>query len=182
MSKPSLVIVILEDDHHRTLIRRHLRDSGLRTHHQIRILLSRSGRGSAERWVRKAFVAETEIYRTRQAQTALIVMIDADIYSVQDRLAQLDQALKDAGRQAIDRSERIARLVPKRNVETWTLSLNGKAVDEATDYKNTVRDWNPLIRNASRTLNELARSRAESTKVGPDSLRHGIDELKRLDL
>ena len=29
--------------------------------------------------------------------------------------------------------EQIARLVPKRNVETWILCLNGQAADEDTD-------------------------------------------------
>ena len=121
--------------------------------------------------VRNVFVEETDRYRTRSARTAPTVVIDAYIHTVQARLAQLDRALDDAGKPAVGPLERIARLVPKRNVETWILSLNGKATGETTDYKGTVRDWNPLIRSASTTLNDLVRSGAELTGDYSDSLQ-----------
>ena len=78
------------------------------------------------------------MYRSRHAKTALIVMIDADTHTVQDRWRQLDQALEDGGKQRVDAEhEQIARLVPKRNIETWILCLNGHAVDQDADYKKT---------------------------------------------
>src|SRR2546430_7675062 len=128
MNKPSRVIVVLEDDHQKMLIYRYLVKCGWR--HAVRIHQSPSGRGSAESWVRERFVKETIAYRSRQARTltALIVMIDADTRTVQDRLNQLDQALTDNGQQTVAGTERIARLIPKRNVETWILCLNGQAV------------------------------------------------------
>ncbi len=181
MNKTSLVIVVLEDDAHEMIVYRYLRQCGLGAH-QIRVSRSQSGRGSAEHWVRASFVRETSIYRARQAKTALIVMIDADINTVQDRLIQLDQALKDNGKPALDRSERIARLIPKRNIETWILNLNGGSVNEETDYKKSVLDWNASIRTAAEALHKLARSRSEPTGDHVNSLRRGIDELKRLDL
>lgn len=124
MSKPSLVIVVLEDDYHEMLIRRYLINCGWERH-AIRTHRSPSGRGSAESWVRQRFVNETIVYRRRQARalTALIVMIDADTRTVQDRLNQLNQALTDSGQQTVADTERIARLIPKRNVETWILCL-----------------------------------------------------------
>ena len=65
MSKPSLVIVLLEDDHHKMLIYRYLINCGL-TRYAIRIHRSPSGQRSAESWVRKRFVEETNVYRSRQ--------------------------------------------------------------------------------------------------------------------
>src|ERR1039457_3913019 len=90
MRKRCLVVVIVEDDHHEMLVRRYLKQCG-KGPREIRIERSPAGRGSAEQWVRKAFIKETNVYRNRHAQTKLIVVIDADTHSVQERLRQLDQ-------------------------------------------------------------------------------------------
>jgi hypothetical protein len=181
MSNPSLVIVLVEDEHHRMLIVRYLKKRGFKEH-AMRIRNSPSGRGSAEDWVRKEFVKETTEYRNRQAraQTALIVMIDADTRTVQDRFNQLDEALRDSGAQAVVESERIARLVPKRNVETWILCLNEEPVDEENDYTGTRNNWNELIPTACERLCQWIRSQAEPPNPCVSSLRTGVRELKRL--
>ena len=180
MSRPScLVIVVLEDDHHKMLVHRYLKRRG-RREHEIRIYRSPSGVGSAENWVRKTFVKEVSVYRSRHAQTKLIVVIDADTTTVQERMRQLDQALKDSEKQAVDEhTEQIARLVPKRNVETWIRCLNGHAVDEATDYKKR-DDWNKLISPAAETLFQWTQSSDEPPQHCVDSLRTGVRELKHL--
>jgi hypothetical protein len=66
--------------------------------HEMRIERSPSGEGSAENWVRKTFVKEVSVYRSRHPQIKLIVVIDADTRTVQERLMQLDQALKDGAK------------------------------------------------------------------------------------
>jgi len=180
MSKPSQVIVVVEDDHHKMLVYRYLIKHGLKAY-AIRIERSPSGGGSAESWVRKRFVKEVSVYRSRHAKTALIVIIDADTCAVQDRLRQLDQALKDGGKQTVAESEQIARLVPKRNIETWVLCLlNVQAVNEETDYKRTRDDWNELIPPAAEMLFEWTRPKAELPNHCIDSLRSGVRELNRL--
>jgi hypothetical protein len=149
----------------------------------MRIERSPAGQGSAENWVRKAFVKEVSIYRRRHAQTKLIVIIDADNGTVHNRLKQLDQVLQGAGKDPVDaKIEKIARLVPKRNVETWILGLNAQEVDEETDYKRSRDDWNELIPPAAETLCEWTRPRIEPPGNCIDSLRHGITELRRLTL
>lgn len=164
------------------LIRRYLKRRGLEEH-QMRIERSPTGQGSAENWVRNVFVKEVRVYRRRHAQTKLIVIIDADTGTVQNRLKQLDQALKDVGQEPVDvRTEQIARLVPKRNVETWILCLNGQEVDEETDYKRSRDDWNELIPPAAETLCEWTRPGIEPPGNCTDSLRRGITELRRLKL
>ena len=181
MSKPSKVIVLVEDDHQKRLIYKYLIKCGLRRH-EIRDELSPSGQGSAESWVRKRFVEETNEYRRRQAraQTGLIVMIDADTRTVQDRLNQLDQALRTSEKPIVDQGEQIARLVPKRNVETWILCLNEQAVEQQTDYKGARNNWNELIPSASETLYQWTRPQAIPPNHCVDSLRTGVQELKRL--
>jgi hypothetical protein len=181
MNKPSLVIVVLEDDHQKMLIYRYLVKCGWERH-AVRVHQSPSGRGSAESWVRERFVKETMQYRSRQARalTALIVMIDADTRTVQDRLNQLDQALTDSGQQTVAGTERIARLIPKRNVETWILCLNGQALDEGTDYTGTKSNWNELIPLAADTLCRWTRSTTEPPNYCVSSLRTARQELQRL--
>jgi hypothetical protein len=182
MSNPSWVIALVEDERHNMLIYRYLINCGLKRH-AITVKKSPSGWASAENWVRREFVRETTEYRRRQARarTALIVIIDADIYTVQDRLNQLDEALKESGKQTVGRSEQIARLVPKRNVETWILCLcNEEPVSEEEDYKNRRNDWNELIPPAARTLCQRTRSSTAPPNHCVSSLRIGVRELKRL--
>jgi hypothetical protein len=186
VSKPSLVIVLLEDARHKMLIYRYLkkRDKKLNAD-QIRVHVSPSGSGSAENWVQREFVREVGEYRRRQrtrGETALIVMIDADTHTVQHRLGQLEQALREGARPPVDTdTERIARLVPRRNIETWILCLSGHEVDEEIDYKREHHDWAELTRSAAETLFQWARSNAQLPNHCIESLRCGITELRRLD-
>ena len=181
MSNPSLVIALVEDEHHKMLIYRYLIECGWERH-AIRAHQSPSGRGSAESWVLKRFVAEIAVYRnrSRRAETALIVIIDADTHTVQDRFNQLDQALRASGNQTVNQGERIARLVPKRNIETWILCLNEHAVDEETDYTETRSNWNELIAQGAETLCQWTRSTTEPPNHCVNSLRTGVRELRRL--
>lgn len=182
MSKSSrlYVIVVLEDARHEMLARRYLKKRGM-GEREMRIKRSPSGEGNAEGWVRKTFAEEVNVYRSRHAKTALIVVIDADTHTVQERWRQLDQALEDGGKQRIDvGTEQIARLVPKRNIETWILCLNEQSTDEDTDYKRTRHDWNELIPPAAETLSQWTRPNTELPNHCIASLRSGVNELNRL--
>jgi hypothetical protein len=176
------VIVVLEDSRHEMFVRRYLKNRGMGAR-EMRIERSPSGRGNAEGWVRRTFLTEVNEYRRRHAKTALIVVIDADNRTVQERWRQLDQALEDGGKPHVDIGrEQIARLVPKRNVETWILCLSGDEVDEMSDYKTTRDDWNNLIPQAATTMLEWTRPNSEPPSHCIDSLRSGVTELKRLEL
>ena len=110
-------------------------------------------------------------------------MIDADTYTVQQRIDQLDQSLRNAGGSAIaDDGEGIARLVPKRNIETWVLCLNNVQVNEDTDYKRQSDQWTELIRAAVGTLYEWTRPNAAVPESSVESLRIGTRELQRCGL
>jgi hypothetical protein len=180
MSKPSLVILIVEDECHRRLIYRYLKNLGF-AKHEIRVVSAPPAKGSAYNWVRQQFVTEVSAYRSRAAKTALIVVIDADNGSVEARWRQLDNELRSGGKKSIDTvNERVARLVPKRNVETWILFLNGRTVDEETDYKSR-HDFEVLIPQAAKALSEYAQSGSNPPEHWIDSLRRGLAELKRLN-
>jgi len=177
------VIVLVEDNRHQQFVWRYLRRCGLEQH-TMRFVPYPAGAGSGEHWVRERFAEEVEACRRRRAsaETALIVLIDADDLSVQERLAQLDRALDDAQADRVrPDAEQIARLVPKRNIETWILSLNDVPVDEETDYKRTRNDWAPLIRSGIETLYNWTRPNAQPPASSISSLRLGVAELKRPD-
>lgn len=181
MPKPSLVIVLVEDDHHEMLVRRYLRRKGLKPH-QMRIERSPSGVGSGEQWVKMRFAKEVIAYRGRRnkAATALITILDADNHAVHERLTQLSSGLSERGMAPVASTEDIVRLVPKRNVETWILCLNEHAVDEETDYKRTRDDWGDLIPGAAETLFRWVGAGDAGIERCIDSLRRGVEELKRL--
>ena len=149
----------------------------------MRIVMSPSGAGSAEQWVRERFAIEVEACRSRHAQTKLIVLIDADLQTVHQRIRQLDQKLRDAGVPAIPNdTERFARLVPKRNIETWILCLNDVQVNEDTDYKQARDRWTELMDAAVAKLYAWTRPNAVVSHLCTDSLRAGIQELRNLSL
>src|SRR5579863_8537599 len=127
MSKPSEVIILAEDQTQQRLAYWYLRRLGL-NRHVIRSGPLPGGKGSGEQRVRQNYTNSVHAYRTKSmnADTALIVMIDADTNTVKERLGQLSTTLKDAGLQPISKGEKIAHLIPKRNVETWILCLNNQ--------------------------------------------------------
>ncbi len=151
----------------------------------MRIECSPAGTGSGEQWVRERFATEVKAYRTRsaRAETALIAIIDADRLTVNERLAQLDLILDESEASPIrSDAEQIARLVPKRNVQTWILCLNDVSVDETSDYKGSRNDWTKLVRVGSQTLYNWTRANAYLPVDCISSLRLGVEELRRLDL
>lgn len=131
-------VVLGEDRSHLNFVRRWLIAEGVerRQIFERETAASLIG-GSGEQFVRQQYVAEVGYYRAKanHQRVALIVVIDADLETVEYRKRQLDEVLGDEPRRP---SERIAVVVPRRNIETWlTVLLDPAVVDEgeATDFK-----------------------------------------------
>ncbi|MBW3542209.1 MAG: hypothetical protein KY476_18215 [Planctomycetes bacterium] len=179
-------VILCEDVQHQVLFRWYLRLSGFNVGpRKLRIERAPKGFGSAEQFVRERYPTEVQTYRARNpAYWALVVAIDADKWSIADRVRQLSEALQDAGEEARTANERIALLIPRRNVETWIHYLLGHgAVDEISDYRKFYRDRpkNEHCRPAAERLMDLKKSETELPEDCPESLRAGLEELKRLD-
>ena len=187
MAKPSLVVVLVEDGRHQNLVRAYLKRDGLYGH-SLRFLKSPPAGGSGEQWVREHFPLEVNAYRLRQAraESRLIVVIDADTRTVQERFSQLDSALKSENIAPVRlTTERIARLVPRRNVETWLLVLSecsNSRINEKTNYKQTRNDWEDLIKPSAERLYRWTRPNSTVPNTCIGSLKVGIVELRRLSL
>ena len=181
MSKPSLVIILAEDERHQQLARRYLYKLQYRRH-DIRPVALPNGRGSGVQWVLQRYATEVQKYLTRaaRARTALIVAIDADTGHVDKRNHQLEQALEEAGLAVRGADSAIIHLIPKRNVETWIMCLSGEHVDELTDYSQR-REVDALISAAADILFEWSRPNAVPPAHCVPSLAAAIPEVRRLE-
>lgn len=134
MSRNVNVVILCEDRQHEAFARRFLEKMGRGLRVQ-RVEINPKGRGSGEQFVRQRFAKELAYYRARQhrVEQALIVVIDADRYSVAQRVEQVDAAAVEGGQARRRSEERVAFFVPAWNIETWVAYLDGQSVDEEND-------------------------------------------------
>lgn len=185
MSNPAQVTILAEDRRQARFVRSYLRRKRPDLAQSvIKDAPMSSGRGSGAQWVINRYSAEIEAYCARHAKKWLIVVIDADAKSVQDRINELSKQLLDSEDERLRKltveTEAIARLVPKWSIETWILSLNGEAVDEETPYKRLGRQWDDLIRRGAIELHICVNSNADFHPGMTPSLGRGIRELRHL--
>jgi hypothetical protein len=179
VSKASQVIVLAEDEHHQRFVRRYLERLQYSAH-EIRFESLPSGRGCGEQWVRERYAGVVRTYRWRsaRAKTALVVAIDADKGDLERRLRQLQEALAQANLVPRSNDEAIVHLVPKRSIETWILCLNGRVVDEETDYRH--ERVSNQIAEAARLFFDGSRPNVMPPQHWVPSLLSAIPELRRL--
>ncbi len=143
MSNGVDVIILAEDERHRMLLHRHLRKRGY-THHKIRICgWFPQFETPCLSFVKSEYPKQVEALRNKShcVTSALIVVVDADDLTIDERLSELDKLLTSAGQTQRASTEHIAIVVPRRNIETWMYFLSGEKVDEETDYKSQCRNF-----------------------------------------
>jgi hypothetical protein len=180
VSRPSRVVVLAEDRRHQRFVQKYLERLG-HAQHDVYSEELPSGRGCGEQWVRKRYASAVARYRSRssRAETALIVAIDANGGDVARRLRQLDQALAEAALFPRSEDEKIVHLIPRRNIETWVLCLNGRTVNEDEDYTRE-REIDEQFQHAAVTLFEWSRQHAVPARHCVPSLYAAIPEVRRL--
>ena len=180
MSRPTAVIVLCEDNRTFSFTRTYLKRCGIEDR-GIRPIISPR--------VIKNFAAQVNAYKLVSARlhTWLVAIVDADTGTVAQRIGQMNAELTNAQEPRVKairiEDERIARLVPRQNIETWILALNSRTVSETVDYKNTIKsneEWFALIPVASETFYTLTRANAKLPEGLIASLRHGVDEMRRV--
>ena len=108
----------------------------------------------------------------------LVVVIDADKYSLKQRLDSLDLALEEDSQAQRQPQEKIAVFVPKRNIETWIFYLGGEAVDEGREYPKLAQPGD--CKNDLDKLLDWCNSNAGLPKDAPPSLQAACSELQRI--
>ncbi|MEM9456962.1 MAG: hypothetical protein AAGF11_22480 [Myxococcota bacterium] len=178
--------LLCEDQQHATFLRRYLRRQGF-NFRQFRILPCPAGSQSGEQWVRQSFPKEVRAQRRRATHSrtaSLLVMIDADGHEEGFRHEQFDGALEASGQGARGDEERIAILVPRRNIESWLHFTTRGEIDEVVDFKVRYRGDADACREAAKHAVEICRSRREggegASSPAPPSLLRACRELRRV--
>ena len=175
MKRHADIIILCEDRAHDNFVRHHLKKRGF-NHRQLRtITWDRSGSG--QQFVLQKYASEVQTYRSKanHLSRALLTVIDADTQEVQYLHRRLEEQLQKAGIENRKEDERIAVLVPKRNIETWVVYLQGDSVDEESDYKKC-----PLAKNHKQAGIALAEQLGQEPEADcPESLQMAQSELKQ---
>ncbi len=174
MKRHADIIILCEDRAHDSFVRHHLKKRGF-NHRQLRTI-TRDRPGSGQQFVLQKYASEVQTYRSKanHLSRALLTVIDADTQEVQYLHRRLEEQLQKASIENRKVNERIAVLVPKRNIETWIVYLQGYSVDEKSDYKNC-----PLAKNHKQAGIALAERLGQEPKAGcPQSLQLAWPELK----
>jgi hypothetical protein len=144
--------------------------------HKILLEPLPSGRGAGEQWVRERYPESVSELRRKSENMALIVVIDADTVEVAMRRSQLEEQLLSPRKG----HERIVHLIPKRNIETWILCLDGEIVDEIESHRKD-RGIEDRIGPATRVFYSWTRANAAIPSRCIPSLRAAIPEAQRLE-
>ncbi|MDJ0553289.1 MAG: hypothetical protein QNJ68_02375 [Microcoleaceae cyanobacterium MO_207.B10] len=130
-------------------------------------------------------------YKSRKnyQDIAVVVMIDADDKTVDERIRSLNMAVnKEEGERNKDMrlpNEKIAIFVPARNIETWFSYINGNQdCNEQDDYKNKTLNTTERITLAEASAKKLASDICLQglDQNAPSSLHYACNELQRLQL
>jgi hypothetical protein len=139
-----------------------------------------SGKQAGEQYVRDRYAAEVKAHRSKRnhLNICLVMMIDADVGTVANRIRQLDASLEEKHEAKRQEKENIAIFVPKRNIETWIHYLQGDfhEVNEDTAYSKLANqgECKPYVEKlADRCSLGLPQS-------APSSMHDACSELQRI--
>ena len=180
MSRDAVGVVILSEDiQSECFIRRFLNRRGW-DRRQIRAETLPRGQGSGEQWVREKFISELKAYRSRssRAATCLIVASDADDKTVDERIQTFRNMCAEAGVGFRNEGERVAFIIPRRNIETWLAYLRGEAVNEIDRYPKY--GFESECRDQVVRLDEMCRQQRLAPPP-PPSLESACNEFKRIE-
>ena len=176
-NRKTRVILLCEDKQQERFMRAYLKSRKFNMNKVDTVPLS-NGRGSGEQWVREQYTPKILAYRSEVSRSkggvSMLIMLDADNDTIKKRLTYLDDSLEERRRP----TEKIAILIPKRNIETWIHYALTGAAGESVDYKD-----NQLT---AKQCKDAAKKFAESIchqalpPSAPNSLFAACEELKRI--
>ncbi len=185
MSKP--VVILCEDVAQQNFTRRLVQRRGY-SNRDIYMEALPVGKGAGDRHVLRHYPKHVESVRRESAyrRRCLVVAIDADRYTVDQRYQQLDRALSECEDLREDRrrprgsQEPIAVFMPKWHMETWIdYLLDGGPVSEEEQSQRHGKVELRQCREAADRFFELARKDSVPADC-PPSLARGLDELPRI--
>jgi hypothetical protein len=139
MSGPAQVIILGEDNAHVGSLYRAVVDHLNVPSARVRKRPVVGRHGDAKQFVLHQVSNEVKLLRRGPKSAVLIIAMDGDGPSPDQRVAEVSEALADADVDQLHSSERVAIIVPCRNTETWLEFARCAEVDEDTDYKHRRR-------------------------------------------
>ncbi len=182
MNRASRVVVLVEDRRQQQFVRKYLYRLGYGAH-DIRFEPLPAGSGSGEKFVRENYARAVKEYRARsaKAQSALVVVIDADADAVEHRQRQLREGLTVGGVNPREDGDRIAHWIPRRAIETWVLCLAGMQVGEEADYRHDRTVDAVSVMTAAEEFHTWTRRGFEPPPHCVPSLRAAIPKARRIE-
>lgn len=176
MAERIRAVILCEDRQQEVFARAFLEKCGITP---LRVRIGPPGKGAGEQYVRANYPQEVQAFRSNfpaQPNTCLVVLTDADVLEVGQRLNTLEAELKKSGLPTRRAKERIGVFIPKRNIETWIHFLMGKTVNEQDEYPKFAQEriCKPFVEDLAVNRNNPLPAAA------PPSLRTACDELQRI--
>jgi hypothetical protein len=180
----SETVLLCEDDAQERFTKAYLKKCGLpcQSPYVRSLVASREKKGGNDAWVLDRFPKELNACRQRnkKAKTRLLVLIDADKHSVEDRRRQLTERVKLAGFEEFGKNEPAELLIPKRQIETWIRALRGEIVTEDQDCKGWEKLDKEQLRLAAQTLYDWSRPNATLGSTCVPSLQAALPQWRRI--
>ncbi len=128
--------ILCEDAQMRTFLTSFLKCQGIKAH-KIAVVPIPAGAGCGEAHVRTGLPKEVELlHRNKHLRKTLLVCIDADKYSYDERKQMLHKSYSDSFPGSDIDDEMMLIWIPKREIETWIAYLKGENVDEEMEFRH----------------------------------------------
>jgi hypothetical protein len=182
MIRATEVVILGEDDEQTEFARKFLNAQGV-VNAKIRVIPNPNGKGAGTAHVVKNFPERVMAYRKKRnsIHNGLVVIIDADVSSVEQRYKELNRTLQKAALESRQEDERIVFWIPKRNIETWLCFLTGITVDEILDYKKTHQSEIDKSKKKAAIKGFAEKWPNSLPPKMPEALRLGMDEFHRIE-
>ena len=175
------IVLLCEDKQTDSFVRRFLKHRNFKYRDITTVSLS-AGSGSGEQRVKEQYPTELKAIRQKairqKEQAYLIVVIDADTHTVDERHAELKQACEEEG--ILPRNSRdanVLHIIPRRNIETWFAYLEGNNVNESEIYPKLKRERD--CKEHAERLHHMCQTRRLREPV-PPSLLEACNEYRSL--
>lgn len=172
----SEVVVLCEGSADETFVRRFLKLRGY-DYRKVRTVQYPEGKGCGFQFVIKRYPEQLKEIRRWQAK-ALIVLLDGDGHTVEERIAQLTSACREKLVEPRADKAPVVIAVPMRNLESWFVYLEGGPWSEVENYEKRKRD--DLARASAEKLHELCYAKQRLPEPAPRSLLAACKEWHRL--
>jgi hypothetical protein len=180
----SQVILLCEDETHERLAKAYMKECGHKNLERLvrTFVASRLQQGGNVGWVKTEFPRQLRACRQRhkKAKTLLVVLVDADNLTVEDRRRQLFDKIESEGLEELGQNDPAALLIPKRHVETWIRALLGESVSEDQVCKTHQKPTREEMRLAAKTLFEWSRPNATPGPTCVASLKAALPEWRKI--